>query len=125
MRREPVYDEVTAAMACFKADRLPSLRRKPIEQIWRDHMLAGSMLLDAAASWETGLYVFLYPEDNEACRHAARLYPDNLTDTRTFQAVPLEAVVDAIEAETDAVWIRDLRDRYLDWEKIDRLVGGR
>jgi len=31
--------------------------------------------------------------------------------------VTLERVTEAIEAETDAAWIRDVRDRYLAWNK--------
>ena len=116
------YDEVTRAMGCFKSDRLSGLKRKPIEQIWRDHMLAGSMLLDRDAGWEDGLYVFLHPEDNEPCRRAAQLYADYLTDARTFEAITLERVVDAIIASTDATWIRDVRDRYLNWAKLDDLA---
>ena len=86
-------------------------------------MLAGSMLLDTTAGWDAGLYVFLYPEDNEACRAAAQLYRDYLTSTQTLCSLTIEAVVQAIEDETDAPWIRDLRDRYLGWEKIDPLLA--
>lgn len=108
----PRYDEVTKAMGCFKSDLLAGLRRKPVEQIWRDHMLAGSMLL-APSDWTTGLYVFLYPEENEACRAAVQLYREYLSDARTFDSVTLEKVIDAIAGETNAAWIRDLRRRYL------------
>ncbi|HVH44326.1 MAG TPA: hypothetical protein VM925_18365 [Labilithrix sp.] len=118
----PRYDEVTKAMGCFKPDLVAGLRRKPVEQIWRDHMLAGSMLL-ASSEWETGLYVFLYPEDNEPCRAAVQLYREYLSDGGTFDAVSLERVTEAIEAETDASWIRDVRRRYLAWEKIGALTG--
>jgi len=121
----PRYDEVTTAMGCFKPDLILGLRREPIEQLWRDHMLAGSMLLDTSAGWESGLYVFLYPEDNKVCRAAVQLYREHLSDARTFDAVTLEAVVAAIEAETDAAWIRELRARYLGWEKIERLLAKR
>jgi hypothetical protein len=115
------YDEVTRAMGCFKPERLDALRRKPIEQLWRDHMLCGSMLLAAPADWETGLYAFLYPEDNGPCRAAVERYRDSLSDSRTFDAVTLEAIVSAIEAETDAMWIREIRSRYLAWEKLKDL----
>lgn len=115
----PRYDVVTRAMGCFKPDLIAGLRRKPIEQIWRDHMLAGSMLL-ASSGWETGLYVFLHPEDNEPCRAAAQLYRDYLSDGRTFDSVTVERVTEAIEAETNASWIREVRDRYLGWNEIDR-----
>jgi hypothetical protein len=111
------YDEVTRAMGCFKPDRLAGLRRKPVEQIWRDHMLAGSMLLPPSP-WETGLYVFLYPENNEACRAAVQLYRDYLSSDRTFDSITLERVVEAIELETDAAWVRAVRGRYLGWHKL-------
>ena len=113
----PRYDEVTRAMGCFKPDLVAGLRRKPVEQIWRDHMLAGSMLL-ASSQWETGLYVFLYPQDNEPCRGAVQLYRDHLSDSRTFDSVTLERVVQTIEAEIDAVWIRELRARYTGWARL-------
>jgi hypothetical protein len=118
----PRYDEVTKAMLCFKNELVAGLRRKPVEQIWRDHMLAGSMLL-ASATWSSGLYVFLYPEDNEACRAAVQLYGEYLADSKTFQAVTLENLVAAIARETTMPWVDELQDRYLDWEKIDRALA--
>lgn len=75
----PRYDEVTKAMGCFKPELVAALRRKPVEQIWRDHMLAGSMLL-ASSEWETGLYVFLYPETTS---HAAPPYSSIGSTCRT------------------------------------------
>lgn len=111
------YDEVTTAMGCFKPELVAGLKKKPVEQIWRDHMLAGSMLL-ASSEWETGLYVFLYPEDNAACGAAARRYRDHLSDDSTFGAVTLEQVIDVVGSETDARWVREVRDRYVGWEKL-------
>ena len=119
---KPRYDEVTAAMRCFRPESLAALRVKPLEQIWRDHMLAGSMSLHAAGGWEPGLYVFLYPEGNEECRRAVHLYKDILSDTSTFAAVTLETMVAAIEAETDAAWIGEVRERYLGWQAIEQLI---
>jgi hypothetical protein len=105
-------------MQCFKPERISGLRLKPIEQLWRDHMLAGAMLLEASASWETALYAFLYPEDNAACARAALLYRDHLADARTFDAVTLETFLDSLETEVDWAWIAEVRDRYLGWGKI-------
>jgi hypothetical protein len=119
------YDEVTGAMGCFKPVRRSDLDRAPVEQIWRDHLLAGSMLLDAAARWEMGLCVFVHPGDNAQCSAAVQLYRSHLSDTRTFDTVTLETVVCAIEGETDAAWIRDLRDRYLGWGRIQRVLTAR
>jgi PD-(D/E)XK nuclease superfamily protein len=69
--------------------------------------------------------VFLYREDNEACRAAVQLYRDYLMSTRMFDAVTLEEIVAATEAETDAPWIRALWDRYLAWKKVERLLAAR
>jgi hypothetical protein len=115
------YHELTRAMRCFKPELVAGLQKKPIEQIWRDHMLAGSMLL-ASPAWETGLYVFLYPEDNEPCRAAVQLYREYLSDARTFDSLTIEKLLEAVEGETTATWVRDIRDRYLGWEKIDRVA---
>lgn len=119
-KHKPRYDEVTRAMRCFRSDQVAGLRRKPVEQIWRDHMLAGSMLLEPT-EFETGLYVFLYPEDNDACRTAVQLYREFLSDARTFDAVTLERMLDAIAAEVDAPWVTDTRNRYLGWQKFESL----
>ena len=36
------YDEVAEAMGCFREDIGP-LKEKPLQQIWRDHLLAGAL----------------------------------------------------------------------------------
>lgn len=123
-KHRPRYDEVTAAMGCFDPRRVSNLKRKPLEQLWRDHMLAGSMLLDLTAGWESGLYVFLHPDGNEACRSAVRSYREILVDSHTFDALALEAVVDAIERETEAPWAAELRKRYFGWDAIAALGDG-
>jgi hypothetical protein len=111
------YDAVTEAMGCFEPELVKALRAKPLEQLWRDHMLAGSMLLETSAGWETGLYAFLHPKDNEPCRRAAQAYRDHLSDASSFDAVTLETLVAALEAE-GAPWVSELRDRYLGWSRI-------
>lgn len=112
------YDDVTGAMQCFKPERVSGLRVKPVEQLWRDHMLAGAMLLEASAGWETALYAFLYPEGNVACGRAVLLYRDLLADARTFDAVTLETFLGVLQAEVEWPWVAELRDRYLGWGKI-------
>ena len=36
------YDEVASEMGCFLTGKLPALREKPLQQIWRDHLLVGA-----------------------------------------------------------------------------------
>jgi len=58
----PRYDQIARGMGCFHAEGLLAVREKPINQLWRDHILAGSMLL--ADEWRNCTFVVLYPADN-------------------------------------------------------------
>ena len=99
-RLRPRYDEVAAAMGAFDEDRLAELRAKPLQQVWRDHLLAGSML--ATGEWARGEFVFLYPRDNARCETVVTRYAGCLRDAATFDSWTLERVVDAVAAETNA-----------------------
>ena len=116
----PRYDEVAAQMGCFLPEKQDAVRRRPLEQIWRDHLLAGALRL--VDEYDDGFFVFLHPEGNLACAEAVASYQGCLADTNTFAAWTLEQVVAALQRHTDAPWVEALYDRYLDFERIDRLV---
>jgi hypothetical protein len=105
------YDQVAVGMGSFHASRLADLRLKPINQLWRDHMLAGSMIL--ADGWKAGMFVVLYPSENAHAATAIANYEACLADTSTFGAWTLESFVSALEAEGPGGWVAELRDRYL------------
>ncbi len=112
----PRYDEVAEAMGCFAKER-EDLQRKPLQQIWRDHLLAGA-LIAAGDAYDEGTFVFLAPKDNAACWRAVANYRARLTNEETFAAWTLEDVVDAIEGETRAAWVDDLVDRYVSFARV-------
>jgi hypothetical protein len=105
------YDHVAQDMGCFHPSRLADLRMKPINQLWRDHMLAGSMLL--ADGWKEGMFVVLYPAENAPASAAIQKYQACLADSSTFGSWTLEAFISALEAEGAGGWVAELRDRYL------------
>lgn len=122
----PRYDEVADKMDCFKVER-GALQRRPLQQIWRDHLLAGSLIQDGA-DFDEGMFVFLCPAENEACLRALTQYRAHLKNESSFQVWTLEAFVDALAASTPASWVAELRDRYLAFEKLAACVsaaGGR
>ena len=41
---KPRYFEVASEMKCFRDDCIDRLKTSPLEQVWRDHLLAGSLL---------------------------------------------------------------------------------
>jgi hypothetical protein len=110
------YDEVAAAMGCFKRERLGDLRVQPLQQIWRDHLLAGSLYAEGDSM--DGFFVFLYPESNQHCHRAQRAYQDCLLDNDTFLAWTLEDVSAAVQRHTHSAWIDRFADRYLNFDKL-------
>jgi hypothetical protein len=114
------YLEVASAMGCFKKDCLEALQHAPLEQIWRNHLLAGSLLYSTKDNFKDALFVFLYPQKNVHCQKAVRQYQQCLTIDRSFQSWTLEAVVEAIKENTKDRWIDDVIDRYLNFAKIEK-----
>jgi hypothetical protein len=107
------YDEIADMMGCFRIEERYRLKAKPISQLWRDHLLAGSMLLDKYSPFCEGRFVVLYPSQNNLVDAAVRAYSSCLNSRATFRTWTLEAFVDALDAECDAAWVSNLRERYL------------
>ena len=87
----PRYDELAHSAGWWKAESLPLLRLKPMQQMWRDHLLAASLIDQGDA--DEGAFVFLAPRDNDACAAATLAYARHLARPETFLAWDLESVV--------------------------------
>lgn len=111
------YDEVAENMGCFRTDNRDRLRAMPLQQIWRDHLLAGA--LRSVDGYDDGMFVFLRPRGNAACAEAVKAYQVCLTDDGSFAEWILEDVVEALRKHTDAEWVDQFHDRYLAFERVD------
>ena len=109
----PRYNEVAAVMRCFRPQALPHLRQAPLQQIWRDHLLAGATKRELG--YKEGVFVFLAPGDNNYCASAIRAYRDTLSDISSFDTWTLETIVDALKKHTRAKWVNAFHERYLDF----------
>ena len=112
------HHQISAQMNCFDMDFLADLESQPLQQIWRDHMLAGIHRI--VNQFEEGFFVFLYPEGNTYCRDAELKYREHLSDCSTFIPWTLESVVSAIKSSTTEGWIDLFVDRYLNFDKVLR-----
>jgi len=112
----PRYDEVAAEMGCFVPEQLPRLRERPLQQVWRDHLLAGAHL--GVDGFEDGFFAFLYPQGNTACSNAVEQYLQCISDSNTFQGWTLERLVASLTTHSSARWIQDLHHRYLDFSRL-------
>jgi hypothetical protein len=116
----PPYDKVAARMGCFKAESLPVLRQAPLQQFWRDHLLAGSMIRNGEPEYAEGVFTVLYPAANTFCRSAVQEYRNCLCDTSTFDAWTLDEFIGILGFVTADPWVEELRGRYLDFSRLNK-----
>jgi hypothetical protein len=124
----PRYDEIADAMGVFRPDKREVLHKAPLQQIWRDHLLAGSLVLarpEHGHGFDEGHFAFLYPRENERCVSAVGRYLGCLAEASTFHAWTLEDVVDRLRGHVRAGWVEQVHERYLAVETIDALLTSR
>ncbi|WP_053076749.1 hypothetical protein [Caenimonas sp. SL110] len=116
---KPRYDEVAGLMECFRPSCFPQLREAPLQQLWRDHLLAGSMLKDRDLGYSEGAFIVIYPAANPHCRAAVRAYRQCLLDDSTFDTWTLDEMVGVLSLATSATWVAELYGRYLDFSRLN------
>lgn len=118
---KPEYNKVALAMGVFRDECFDILKNTSIQQLWRDHLLAGS-LFKTNNDYEKGHFIILYPRDNVQCKNSIERYTNtfNTDDVKKtfFYTLTLEHIVEELEKISDASWIKDFYSRYLDFSKI-------
>lgn len=112
----PKYDGIAALMGCFRQEALGQLQQKPLQQLWRGHLLAG--ILRQVGGFADGIYAFLYPKDNPDCVQGVARYRECLANSFTFEDWTLEKFTAIVKKHTKAMWIEDFADRYLNFSKL-------
>ncbi len=113
-RHRKRYDDVAEAMRVFEPSKLADLREAPLEQFWRDHLLAGSMVLDGRAGYERGTFAIVYPSANVPVAAAVASYETCLRHADDFKAITLETLLATIERHGSGDWLHRVAHRYLD-----------
>ncbi len=127
---KPRYKDVAEKSRKFTEEGIASLCKMPksLEQIWRDHLLSLSMLPPVNAGFDEGFFVYLFPKENENCVNALKRYFKFLkTENQKefgLHILFMEDLVEEVKIETDEQWIRDFEDRYLRFDKIEKLING-
>jgi len=122
---KPGYDKVATSMGVFRQDYLPKLKVRPLQQLWRDHLLAGSMLHPDVRQHDEGIFVVLYPRMNYHCRKACATYRECIMpDQQTFHEWIMEDFVEAVRRVGAGPWISEFEDRYLNFAKLESLGIG-
>ncbi|WP_183098636.1 PGN_0703 family putative restriction endonuclease [Nocardioides pelophilus] len=94
-RYREITERAIGEYKVFKSDWEARIVGKPLQQIWRDHLLLLSMLQHDSGRWADGKYVLVYPRGNTAYAKLALDYADALDDPTTFTHATVEDLLDA------------------------------
>jgi hypothetical protein len=61
-------------MGIFRPDTRALVCQRPLEQLWRDHLLVGSLAADRRSEFDNGLFALVYPIGNTAVSSAVAAY---------------------------------------------------
>ena len=110
-------------LGIFDVDSLNQLKKLPLVQIWRDHLLCHSFYSPKCTE---GIYadyrfIFLYPEQNESCKKVVGSYRElmnNNDDSKShFRPMTLEIIYGALRKYCNDEWVNEFYRRYLDFKK--------
>ena len=115
-----VYATIAEKSRVFEMKNLARLKAKPLQQIWRDHLLALSLFV-TNDDYAVGDFIYLYPSENLNCEVGVEAYKTTLNELGEtyFKPLTLEKMVETIKSYCADRWIKDFEDRYLDFGKID------
>ena len=91
-------------------------------QIWRDHLLAWSLLNHPGSEYETGMLAVVYHPEDSRCESVIEGYRQLLRDEATFSALHLKDIVSAWKPLAGE-WLSEFEERYLALEKSEHLVS--
>lgn len=114
---KPLYENLTINSGFFKPNTVGFLKRPPIAQIWRDHLLAIATKQD----YDEGFFVFLFPSKNNQCQKGVDSYQQYLmfdnNKQNCFYPMHLEYFIDTMIKVANVEWANELKMRYLGFEE--------
>ena len=101
----------------FAPNVIATLRRPPMSQIWRDHLLSLALLRHSDRKYDEGCFVFLFPSLNKQCQDGVNEYAKYLAsdDEKINGFCPrhLEQFIHTVADHYNTDWSNELRSRYL------------
>lgn len=117
------HAEVAAAAGLHKTPTADVLTGGPLQQFFRQHLLAQAML---ARGFASGTFMVLAPALNTPVQNAVRRYADQLNEpaagTVAFESRTLEEFIAALRQCGERAHADALYRRYLAWERVDDVI---
>ena len=105
----------------WKPDAVDKVADKKHNQIWRDHLLACSLLNQPEPKYGTGMLAVVYHPEDSRCESVIEGYRQLLRDEATFSALHLRDIVSAWKPLAGE-WLSKFEERYLALERSEYLV---
>lgn len=117
------YEELTELCGLYEDPSDPSLRANPLQQLWREHMLAERLV--ANGLYDRGVFVCLAPQLNVSVQRACQTYKAKLAAPESacsFQSLTLENVIGTIRETGATEFATALYERYCDFTPVHQLI---
>jgi hypothetical protein len=113
------YEDIAETSDLFVEPASPALRRNPLQQIFREHCLAQSML--DAKIYDEASFIVIYPRLNWQVDMAVAAYAQELSGNGRVRFLPitLEHTISAIAAADASAYAQALHRRYTDFWLVD------
>ncbi len=116
-KRGKRYLEIANESKLFPELSLEKLKEVPLQQIWRDHLLALSLVQSKTMNYEEGFFVYLFPSKNDQCQIAVDTYIEHLATVdeskNIFYPRHLDLFIKTLRQMNSADWTLELQERYL------------
>jgi hypothetical protein len=117
---KPRYDELSDACGLFTDPAATALGTNPLQQLWREHLLAQSMI--GHGLYDEGFFVVIAPDLNYHVHDATEAYQAQLREPEDgkvrFVNLTLEDVIEVIRL-CDPAHAEALHRRYCDFWLVD------
>ena len=121
---QPAYRRWMVADSPWREDAASAVDRVEHNQLWRDHLLAWSLLKHPRSRHEHGLMVVVHHPGDDRCMRTVDAYRSLLRDDSTLATRSLADVVAAWKPHLGrATWLREFELRYLALDRSEQAVG--
>jgi hypothetical protein len=120
----PRYAELAPIAGLHQAPGNEQLTNGPLQQFYRQHLLAQAMLM--RGDFSEGRFLVIAPELNTPIQAALVLYSKQLVPASEaqvgFATRTLEEVIDLLRQSGERSYAKALYHRYCDWSRIDEVI---
>jgi hypothetical protein len=119
------YADLMPATGLFIDPKAPELRKRPIQQLMREHVLLQAAIM--RGDYAEGRFMVILPELNTPMQRACQRYAAQLAELADgeagFSILNLAAFIGLMRSHGDEDYADDLRRRYCAWEFIDEVIA--